>query len=77
MARTSRWTRGALLDGVGQLVRDQLLSAGGVRLELVAAEEDVLADGEGVGVERGALLGGGLAGVDADVGEARRRSAAP
>ena len=34
--------RGALLDGVRQLVRDQLLPAGAVRLELVAPEEDVL-----------------------------------
>ena len=61
--------RGALLDGVRQLVRDQLLAAGALRLELVAAEEDVAADVNALALSRGALLRGRVAGVDADVAE--------
>ena len=60
-----------------QLVRDQLAAARALRLELVAAEEHMLADREGVGAERRALLRGGFAGVYPDIAEIQRRTAAP
>ena len=58
-----------LLDGVRQLVSDQLLSTRALGLELVFAEKDVFADSEGAGAETRALLRGGMIGVNANVGE--------
>jgi hypothetical protein len=59
-----------LLDRVREFVSDQFFSAGALRLELVSAEKDVFADGEGVRTEMSALLGGRGVSVDADVGKA-------
>ena len=62
---------GALLDGVGQLVGDQLAATRALRLKLIPTKEDVLTDRERVRVEIGALLRSGLAGMNADVAEVR------
>ena len=62
--------RGALLlHGVRDLVRDELLSGGRLRVVLAGAEVDRLADGERARVERLGGLGRLAAGVDLDAGE--------
>ena len=59
----------ALLDDVGQLVREGDAASVGGRVIAVALEHDVGADGVGVGVHRpGRLLGAGVV-VDPDVAE--------
>src|SRR5436853_176749 len=59
--------RGALLDGVGELVRQQLLAVGGLGAEPAAAEKNLIADGEGLGVELPVEPCGALVGVDPHV----------
>ncbi|MCY1346840.1 hypothetical protein D9M69_329380 [compost metagenome] len=56
---------GALLDGVGQFVGEQVLAGAGVRGELALVEEDVAAVGERLCLERLGQQHGGGVGVDA------------
>ena len=59
-----------LLDGVGELVGEEVLAFRGFRAVLAGAEDDVLTDGVGVGVlGAGGLRGHGV-GVDAYIAEA-------
>src|SRR5215472_1768403 len=58
-----------LLRDVGELVHEQAPAAHGSGGVAVAIEDDVLADGVGLGVNGACRGGGGFSGVDADVAQ--------
>jgi hypothetical protein len=58
-----------LLDNVNQLVGQQALSDGRIRLVLSLVEEDVRAIGVGVGIDGLGRFGGCVVGVDSDLVE--------
>ena len=62
---------GALLRDVHQLVRQQAPAGGAVRIELLVADHDVVADRVGVGALGARRRSGGSPGMHTDVCERR------